>query len=102
MFLLKCKKIHLMVYISVIQISNDYSCKSCFFLIVIGILFGAYRFVAGSLNHNNEDTKHHTPKRKVASPKIDVLSQDFHDNYMNRNHVKGYKGFEIGASKNQL
>lgn len=74
----------------------------CFFLIVIGILFGAYRFVAGSLNHNNEDTKHHTQKSKVASPKIDVLSQDFHDNYMNHNHVKGYKDFEIGASKKTI
>lgn len=75
----------------------------CFFLIISAILFGAYKFVAGSLNPNSsENAKHNSQTTKVTIPKIEVLSQEFHNNYMNKNRVDSYKGFKKGTSKKEV
>lgn len=48
----------------------------------------------------NNDTNNENNKQ--STPNIDILSQDFSDNYMNANHVTGYKGLIKNMNKKEV
>ena len=48
----------------------------------------------------NNDTNNENNKQ--STPNIDILSQDFSDNYMNANHVTGYKGLIKNMNKKNI
>ncbi|MCG7340409.1 hypothetical protein MHZ36_14195 [Staphylococcus sp. ACRSN] len=74
-----------------------------FFLIVIAILFGAYKFIANSFaDSGNVKQQHNSNTSKKDVPKINVLTQDFHQTYMNKNRVHSYKNIAVGDSKNKI
>ena len=48
----------------------------------------------------NNDTNNENNKQSTHN--IDILSQDFSDNYMNANHVTGYKGLIKNMNKKEV
>ena len=80
--------------------------KFLFIIATILLLSGCSITIGDPPNKNNHNkssqSKNNNSNKSESAPKIDILSQDFSDHYMNENHVTGYKGMMKTMNKENI
>ncbi|MCJ0913027.1 MULTISPECIES: hypothetical protein [Mammaliicoccus] len=78
--------------------------KCVWMVTAILLLTGCSITIGDPQNHNQKPSKSNNKqqKNKKETPKINVLSQDFSDHYMNENHVTGYRGLVKTMDKSEI